>query len=78
MLIDKPTKSRILSPPPRDLLYEYTAISKKAVIVNSRHWNRKELWDSSSTSNLLLLALTLQNIECRFIIMSQPYSYDYT
>ena len=39
-----------------------TVISKKVFIVNSRYWKRKELWVSSSTSNLLLLALTLQNI----------------
>ena len=38
-----------------------TAISKKVFIVNSRYWNRKELWGSSSTNNLLLLTLTLQN-----------------
>ena len=43
---------------------------------------------SNSTDNLLLLASTLHNIECRFIIMPRPYSnnfhwrvithYDYT
>ena len=38
---------------------------------NSRYWNRKELWDSSSSGNLLLLALILDNAECRFIIMSR-------
>ena len=54
--------------------FVYTAISKKVVIVNSRHWNRKELLGSSSWSNLLLLAKTLHNIECRFIIMPRPYS----
>ena len=53
---------------------EYTAISEKVVIVNSRYWNRKELWSSSSTNNLLLLALTLQNMECRFIRMPRPHS----
>ena len=35
---------------------------KRVVIVNSQHWNRKELWDSRSTKSLLLLALTLHNI----------------
>ena len=45
-----------------------TAISKKVLIVNSRYWNRKELWASSSRNNLLLLALTLHNIKSRFII----------
>ena len=65
-----------------------TAISKKVVIVNSRYWNRKEPWGSNSTNNLLLLALNLHNIECRFIVMPRPYSnklhwhvithYDYT
>ena len=44
------------------------AISGKVVIVNSRYWNRKEMWGSSSTNNLLLLASTWQNIQCRFII----------
>ena len=48
--------------------FVYTAISNKVVIVNSRYWNRKELWGSSSTINVLLLALILQNIECRFIV----------
>ena len=52
----------------------YRAISKKVVVVNSRYWNLKELWDSSSTNNLLLLALTLQNMECRFIIIPRQYS----
>ena len=57
-------------------------------MVNSRYWNRKELWRSSSSSNLLLLALILHNIECRLIIIPRPYSnklrwrviafYDYT
>ena len=53
----------------------YIAISKKVVMVNSRYWNRKELLGSSSTNNLLMLALTLHvNIECRFIIMARSYS----
>ena len=52
----------------------YTAISNKVVIVNSWYWNRKELWVSSNTNNLFLFASTLQNIECRFIIMPQPCS----
>ena len=53
-----------------------TAISKKVVIliVSSRYWNQKELWGSSSSKYLLLLAFTLQNIECRFLIMPRPYS----
>ena len=50
-----------------------TAISKKVFIVNSRYWNRKELWGSSSTNNLLLLTLTLQNGERRLITMSRPF-----
>ena len=40
---------------------------KEGCIVNSRYWNRKELWGSNSTNNLLLLASILQNIECGFI-----------
>ena len=36
----------------------YTAVSKKVAIINSQYWNRKELWGSSSTRNLLLKALT--------------------
>ena len=47
----------------------HTAVSKKVVIINSRYWNRKELWGSSSTNNLLLLAFNLHNIACRFIIL---------
>ena len=45
-------------------------------IVNSRYWNRKELWGSNFSSNLLLLALTLHNIETAgwFIMMLRPYS----
>ena len=46
----------------------FTAISKKVVLVNSQYWDRKELWGSSSTNNSSLLASTLQDIECRFII----------
>ena len=38
----------------------YTTIFKKVIIVNSRYWNREELWSSSSTNNLLLLASILQ------------------
>ena len=45
-----------------------TTITKNVVIVNSRYWNRKELWGSNGRNDLLLLALTLHNIECRFII----------
>ena len=45
------------------ILHVYTAISKKVVIVNSRYWNRKELGASNSRNNLLLLAMTLHNIE---------------
>ena len=52
----------------------YTAISKKVVIVNSRYWNRRKLWGSNFSSNLLLLVLTLHNIECRLIMMPRPYS----
>ena len=48
--------------------WRYTAISKKVVIINSRYWNRKELWASNSRNDLLLLALTLHNIECRLIM----------
>ena len=46
-----------------------TAISKNVVIVNGLYWSLKELWGSSCPNNLLLLALNLQNTECRFIIM---------
>ena len=46
----------------------YTAISKKVVTVDSPYWNRKELWASSSRNNLLLLTLTLHDMECRLII----------
>ena len=52
----------------------FTAVSKKVVIVNNRYWNRKEMWGSSSTNNLLLLALTLRNIECGLIIMPRPHN----
>ena len=48
-------------------LYSYF---KKGHIVNSRYWK----WVSSSTGNILLLALTLHNIECRFIVIPRPYS----
>ena len=48
--------------------------TNKVVIVNSRYWNRKKLWGSSSTNILLLLALIVQNIGCRLIIMPRPYS----
>ena len=36
----------------------YSSLKK---VVNSRYWNRKELWGSSSSSNFLLLALTLHD-----------------
>ena len=49
-------------------------LKKKVVIVNSRYWNRKELCGSSTTINILLLALTLQNIECTFTKIPRPYS----
>ena len=52
-------------------VYSY---SKKVVIVNSRYWNRRKLWGSNFSSNLLLLVLTLHNIECRLIMMPRPYS----
>ena len=63
----------------RVLLYRYlhcryTAISKNVVIVTSPYWNRKELWASNSRNNLLLLALTLHNIECRFIIEGHSHT----
>ena len=45
-----------------DCYYSYL---KKVIMINSWYWNRKELWGSSS-NNLLLLALTLHNIESRF------------
>ena len=51
-----------------------TTIAKKFVRVNSRFWSRKELWGSSSSSNLLLLASPLQNINDRFIILPPPYT----
>ena len=53
------------------LVYSYF---KKVVTVKCPNWNRKELWGSSSTNNSTLLALTLNIIECRFIIMPRPYS----
>ena len=47
-------------------------------VVYSRYWNRtEELWGSSSTKNLLLLASTLQNMEYRFIIMPRSYSNNF-
>ena len=53
-----------------------TAVSKKVVIVNTvvDAGTEKNSWGSSSTNNLLLIVLTLQNIECRFIMMPRPYS----
>ena len=39
-----------------DIATKDTAVAKKVVIVNSRYWNRKELWGSSSTNSLFLLA----------------------
>ena len=38
------------------ILSACTAISKGCHTVNSRYWNQNELWDSSSTNNLLLLS----------------------
>ena len=35
-------------------MYIHTAISKEIVIVNSRYWNRKELWSSSITISIVL------------------------
>ena len=43
-------------------LIRYNLVTKKVVIVNSRYWNRKEVWGSSSTNSVLLLALNLQGI----------------
>ena len=34
-------------------IVHYTAISRKAMIVNSRYWKRKELWDSSNRNKFL-------------------------
>ena len=48
----------------------HTAISEKVVVVNSLYSNRKELWGSSRSSNLLPY---YWHWHCRFIIMLRSY-----
>ena len=73
-----PTKTPLMQnkSKPKVLRYVYAAISKKAVIISSQYWKRKELWGSSSTNSLLLLASTLQNVECS-LYDATAIQYDY-
>ena len=54
--------------------YGSTAISKKVVVVNSRYWNREELWVQAAQIIYYCYHRLCIVLECRFIITPQPYS----